>query len=44
MCVAGILASLVVSNTKLSDHKFLFLGAGEVSNSVLVHFRRLSNC
>ena len=44
VCVAGILASLVVSNTKLSDHKFLFLGAGEVSNSVLVYCRRQSNC
>ena len=30
VCVAGILASLQISKMKLSEHKFMFLGAGEV--------------
>ena len=30
VCVAGILASLSASKKKLSEHKFLFQGAGEV--------------
>ena len=30
VCVAGILASLHVSKMKLSEHTFMFLGAGEV--------------
>ena len=29
--VAGILASLKVTNSKIADHKFLFLGAGEAA-------------
>jgi len=31
VCVAGILASLHVSKMKLSEHKFMFLGAGEAA-------------
>ncbi|MCL4122650.1 UNVERIFIED_CONTAM: hypothetical protein GTU68_000379 [Idotea baltica] len=31
VAVAGILAALVETNTKLKDHKFLFQGAGEAS-------------
>eukprot|EP00795_Rhopilema_esculentum_P017833 gene17833-9538_t len=31
VCVAGILASLQVTNSKLSEHTFMFLGAGEAA-------------
>lgn len=34
--VAGLLASLKVTNKKLCDQKFLFLGAGEVSGKLLL--------
>jgi len=30
VAVAGILAALKATNTKLQDHTFLFQGAGEV--------------
>ena len=39
VAVAGLLAAMKKLNTKLSDHTFLFLGAGEVS-SFAVRSRR----
>ena len=37
VAVAGVLAALKATNTKLSDHTFLFQGAGEVIMMVFRH-------
>ena len=38
VAVAGILAALKATNTKLQDHTFLFQGAGEVLYYLVIYY------
>jgi len=37
VALAGVIAAMRITKTKLSDHKYLFQGAGEVCASISVH-------